>query len=55
MKTSTSMDRTYWLEEVNLLLGEKVIVQQTGVRLYDGEEKVSFFLLGSAAPLEIDI
>lgn len=36
------MDRTYWLEEVSFLPGEKVVVQQAVVRLYDGEEKVSF-------------
>jgi len=35
------MDRTYWLEEVGFLPGEKVVAQQTVVRLYDGEDKVT--------------
>ena len=34
------MDRTYWVEPNDLLPGEKVVAQQSRVRLYDGEEKV---------------
>ena len=34
------MDRTYWVEAGDFLPGEKSVVQQVTVRLYDGEEKV---------------
>lgn len=34
------MDRTYWVETNDFLPSEKVVAQQTSVRLYDGEEKV---------------
>jgi hypothetical protein len=34
------MDRTYWVEAGDFLPGEKTVVQQVTVRLYDGEEKV---------------
>lgn len=34
------MDRTYWYEIGQFLPGERVVSQQSGVRLYDGEEKV---------------
>ena len=36
------MDRTYWIEVGQFLPGEKVILQQRVVRLYEGEERVSF-------------
>ncbi len=35
------MDRTYWCEVGQFLPGEKVVSQQTEVRLYDGEDRVS--------------
>ena len=35
------MDRTYWVDTGELLLGETVISQQPGLRLYDGEDRVS--------------
>lgn len=31
------------MEENDLLPGEKVVVQQATVRLYDGEDKVKYF------------
>ena len=34
------MDRTYWFEVGTFLPGEKVVSQQSGVRLYDGEDRV---------------
>ena len=36
------MDRTYWYEIGQFLPGEKVVSQQPGVRLYDGEDKTTF-------------
>lgn len=36
------MDRTYWIQVGQFLPGEKVILQQKVVRLYDGDERVSF-------------
>lgn len=36
------MDRTYWYEIGQFLPGEKVVSQQPGVRLYEGEEKTTF-------------
>jgi len=34
------MDRTYWLEHGKFLPGEKVISQQPGLRIYEGEDRV---------------
>eukprot|EP00731_Ephydatia_muelleri_P031182 Em0022g696a len=36
------MDRTYWIQVGQFLPGEKVILQQKVVRLYDGDERTSF-------------
>lgn len=36
------MDRVYWVEVGQLLPGEKVVSQQSSIRLYDGEDKTSF-------------
>lgn len=36
------MDRTYWFEVGTFLPGEKVVSQQSGVRLYDGEDRTTF-------------
>ena len=38
----TGMDRTYWFELGQFHTGERPVSQQPGVRLYDGEEKVSY-------------
>ena len=38
---SGDMDRTYWINSNELLVGETVVSQQSGVRLYDGEDRVS--------------
>ena len=35
------MDRTYWEDSGDQLLGETVVSQQSGVRLYDGEDRVT--------------
>lgn len=35
------MDRTYWCEFGTFLPGEKGVGQQRGVRLYDGDDRVS--------------
>ena len=35
------MDRTYWVDSGDLLLGETVVSQQSGLRLYDGENRVT--------------
>ena len=37
------MDRTYWYEH-EFLPGEKVLSQQGGVRLYDGEDRVKLYI-----------
>ena len=34
------MDRSYWYEHGEFVPGEKVLFQQGGIRLYDGEERV---------------
>ena len=36
-----TMDRTYWVDSGDLLLGETVVSQQSGLRLYDGEDRVT--------------
>ena len=46
MYVQTEMDRTYWVEAGDFLPGEKTVVQQVTVRLYDGEEKVGTYLHG---------
>ena len=45
------MDRTYWYELGQFAAGEKVVSQQPGVRLYDGEDRVShvWFLIPNNA------
>ena len=35
------MDRMYWLELGQFQPGEEVVSQQAGLRLYDGEDRVS--------------
>lgn len=35
------MDRTYWIDSGELFVGETVVSQQSGLRLYDGEDRVS--------------
>ena len=40
------MDRAYWFEIGHFLPGEKVVSQQSGVRLYDGEDKVQTLVVG---------
>ena len=41
------MDRTYWFEIGHYLPGEKVMSQQSGVRLYDGEDKVHMAIVST--------
>lgn len=36
------MDRCYWYEHGEFVSGEKVLFQQGGLRLYDGEERTTF-------------
>ena len=37
---TTNMDRSYWYELGHFLPGEKSVCQLSGVRLYDGEDRV---------------
>lgn len=45
----TAMDRFSWTSGL-LELGETLVLQQRGVRLYDGEEKVTGAAGGAARP-----
>lgn len=47
------MDRTYWIQVGQFLPGEKVILQQKVVRLYDGEESVSFVNVNRVWPFQL--
>jgi len=37
------MDRSYWFDHGQYATGEKTLFQQGGIRIYDGEDRVTLY------------